>query len=200
MFLSKDVTFDENTYFYSLPPKQSDLLLTDLLNFPTDKENDNIPLILESPIVHIDETRSDKGAPVRDALMIDPSQTMGLDEMPLGSKEGEHQFKHHPNFYERKKKDEELTKVTDEELDATEKAPPTEEKILESLNSKNSETVIKDSGDNDEWPTTIRKGTRSCVKPLSYYMVNYLDYQQVSPSDNCFLTTIQNIKTPKNIE
>ena len=35
----------------------------------------------------------------------------------------------------RRKKIEELTKVTDEELDATEKAPPAEEKIVESLNS-----------------------------------------------------------------
>ena len=119
--------------------------------------------------------------------------------MPLGSKEGEHQFKHYPKFYERKKKTiEELTKVTHEELDATEKAPPAKEKIVESLNSSNSEIEIKDSGDNDEWPMAKRKGTRSCMKPLSYDMVNYLDYQQVSPSYKCFLTTIQNIKTPKN--
>ena len=102
--MSKDVTFDENNYFYSLQPKQSDLLLTDLPNFLTDKENDNIPLILESPIVHIDETRSDKGATVKDALMIDPSQTVGSNGMPLGLKEGEHQFKNYPKFYERKKK------------------------------------------------------------------------------------------------
>ena len=73
VFVSKDVTFDENTYFYSLQPKQSDLLLTNLPDFPTDKENDNIPLILESPIVYINETRLDKGALVKDVLMIDPS-------------------------------------------------------------------------------------------------------------------------------
>ena len=53
--MSKDVTLDENTYFYSLQQKKSDLLLTDLPDFPIDKENDNIPLILESPRVHIDE-------------------------------------------------------------------------------------------------------------------------------------------------
>ena len=29
-------------------------------------------------------------------------------------------------------------------------------------------------------------------------MINYIDYQQVSPSYKCFFTTIQNIKTPKN--
>ena len=121
--------------------------------------------------------------------------------MPLGSKEGEHQLKHYPKFYERKKKKiEELTKVIDEELDAIEKAPPAEEKIVESLNSLNSEIVIKDRGDNDEWPIAIRKGTRSCVKPLSYDMVNYLDYQQVSPSYKCFLPTIHYITTPKNTE
>ena len=188
VFVSKDVTFDENIYFYSLQPKQSDLLLTDLPDFPTDKENDNNPLILESPIVHIDETRSEKGAPVQDVLMTDPSQTIGSDKMPLGSKEGELQFKHYPKFYERKKKKiEELMKVTDKELDATEKAPSTEEEIVESLNSSNSEIVIKDSGDNDEWPIGIRKGTRSCAKPLSYDIANYLDYQQVSPSYKCFL-------------
>ena len=159
------------------------------------------PLILESPIVHIDETRSDKGASVQDVMMTDPTQTIGSDQMPLGSKEGELQFKHYPKFYERKKKKiEELTKVIDKELDATEKAPSTEEEIVESLNSSNSETVIKDSGDNDEWPIAIRKGTRSCVKPLSYDIANYLDYQQVSPSYKCFLTAIQNIKTPKNTE
>ena len=100
----------------------------------------------------------------------------------------------------KRKKIEELTKVIDEELDAIEKAPPAEEKIVESLNSLNSETVIKDRGDNDEWPIVIRKGTPSCVKPLSYDMVNYLDYQQVSPSYKCFLTTIHYIKTPKNTE
>ena len=38
------------------------------------------------------------------------------------------------------------------------------------------------------------------MKPLSYDIINYLDYQQVSPSYKCFLTTIQNIKTPKNKE
>ena len=201
VFVSKDVTFDENIYFYSLQPKQSDLLLTDLQDFPTDKENNNNPLILESPILHIDETRSDKGALVQDGLMTYPSQTIGSDEMPLGSKEGELQFKHYPKFYERKKKKiEELMKVTDKELDATEKAPSTEEEIVESLNSSNSETVIKDSRDNDEWPIAIRKGTQSCVKPLSYDIANYLDYQQVSPSYKCFLTAIQNIKTPKNTE
>ena len=64
--------------------------------------------------------------------------------MPLGSKEEDHQFNHYPKFYERKKKKiEELTKVTDEELNATEKAPPAEEKIVESLNSLNSETYNK---------------------------------------------------------
>ena len=104
VFVSKDVTFNENTYFYSLQPKQSDLLLTDLPDFLTNNENDNIPLILEIPIVHIDETRSDKCAPVKDVLMTDPSQTVGSNEIPLGPKEGEHQFKHYPQFYERKKK------------------------------------------------------------------------------------------------
>ena len=41
--------------------------------FPHIKENDNIPLILESHVVHIDETRSDKGAHVKDVMMTDPS-------------------------------------------------------------------------------------------------------------------------------
>ena len=41
-------------------------------------------------------------------------------------------------------------------------------------------------------------GTTILYEPLSYDMINYLDYQQVSPSYQCFLTTIQNIKTPKN--
>ena len=51
VFVSKDVTFDENIYFYSLQPKQSDLLLTDLPDFPTDKENDNNLLVIYlSPI------------------------------------------------------------------------------------------------------------------------------------------------------
>ena len=31
-------------------------------------------------------------------------------------------------------------------------------------------------------------------------MVNYLDYQQVSPGYKCFLTTIQDIETPRNPE
>ena len=51
-----------------------------------------------------------------------------------------------------------------------------------------------------EWPIAIRKGKRSCVKPLPYNIANYLNYTKVSPQYRAFLLQIQNITIPKNAQ
>ena len=51
-----------------------------------------------------------------------------------------------------------------------------------------------------EWPIAIRKGKRSCVKPLPYNIANYLNYTKVSPQYRAFILQIQSIAIPKNAQ
>ena len=194
VFVSKDVTFNENTYFYSLQPDNKDL---DLFDLSLEKENDTTPLTLG----YTDEIRSEQGISTEERPKLDPISTVDSDKGLETPPEGEHQFQPYPKFYERKKKhNKEL--IQNETLKPNvprEESSPTDCTIDDS-NSEKIETRVIDSGkeNNDDLPIAIRKGTRSCVQNRVYDMVNYLDYQKVSPNYKCFLTTIKEIGTPRN--
>ena len=198
VFVSKDVTFDENTFFYSRQPSHND---PGFLDATPDKEDNMIPVILETPdIIGSEQVGYSTDTPRTDQNLTAESANDIVE--PEGS---EHQFQYYPKFYERKKKEsKESTKDVSKGIDAPEKESSTTNKAVEDPTSRK-QTINADITDNvedktDEWPIALRKGTRSCVKPLPYNMVNYLDYQQVSPGYKCFLTTIQDIETPRNLE
>ena len=184
----------ENTYLYSLQPDNNDL---DLFDLSLEKDNDTTPLTLG----YTDEIRSKQGISTEESPKLDPISTMDSDKGLETPPKGEHQFQDYPKFYERNKKhNKEL--IQDETLKPNvprEESSPTDCTIDDS-NSEKIETRVIDSGkeSNDDWPIAIRKGTRSCVQNRLYDMVNYLDYQRVSPNYKSFLTTIKEIGTPRN--
>ena len=63
--------------------------------------------------------------------------------------------------------------------------------------NQNSGSVNSDKR-GDDLPIALRKGTRTCVRPIPFAMASFLDYQKVSSQYKAFLTQIQEIPIPKN--
>ena len=78
--------------------------------------------------------------------------------------------------------------------------PNEDNKSIESLASvKGGDEENQNSGKRgDDLPIALRKGTRTCVRPIPFAMASYLDYQKVSPQYKAFLTQIQEIQIPKD--
>ena len=89
VFVSKDVTFNENTYSYSLQPDNNDL---DLFDLSLEKDNDTTPLTLG----YTDEIRSEQGISTEESPKLDPISTMDSDKGLETPPKGEHQFQHYP--------------------------------------------------------------------------------------------------------
>ena len=204
LFVSKDVTFDENSFFYSRKPGHND---PDFLNVISENEESmNIPL--DCP----NQVRSDQGIFETDTPKEDPSITTEQGKTSLKLEEKEQPYPYYPKYYERtKKKSNENIKDIKERTEISPIEPLVENQVVDNPRAENQgednsdpekqiidTIVITDEEGRGEWPIALRKGTRSCVKPRPYDTVNYLDYQRVSPEYQCFLATIQGIETPNN--
>ena len=94
VFVSKDVTFDENTFFYSRQPGHND---PGFLDATPDKEDN---MILETP----DIIGSEQVGYSTDTPRTDQNLTAESDNDILEPEGSEHQFQYYPKLYERKKK------------------------------------------------------------------------------------------------
>ena len=54
--------------------------------------------------------------------------------------------------------------------------------------------------DKDALPIALRKGIGTCTNPVPYAMVNYLNYNKVSQNYHAFLSAIQEIPIPRNVQ
>ena len=54
--------------------------------------------------------------------------------------------------------------------------------------------------DKDALSIALRKGIRTCTNSVPYAMVNYLNYNKVSPDYHAFLSAIQEIPIPRNAQ
>ena len=75
------------------------------------------------------------------------------------------------------------------------------EKQSESASDNHLDVLEKQSeSDKDALPIALKKGIRSCINLVPYAMVNYLNYNKVSPNYHAFLSAIQEIPIPRNAQ
>ena len=101
----------------------------------------------------------------------------------------------YPKYYERRKKRQHIENPSAESGELR-------ENVLENSASKNHLGVLEQQSesDKDALPIALRKGIRSCTNPVPYAMVNYLNYNKVSPNYHAFLSAIQEIPIPRNAQ
>ena len=101
----------------------------------------------------------------------------------------------YPMYYERKKKKQHIEQPCAESGELRENVP-------ENSASDNHLDVLEKQteSDKDALPIALRKGIRSCTNPVPYAMINYLNYNKVSPNYHAFLYVIQEIPIPRNAQ
>ena len=101
----------------------------------------------------------------------------------------------YPKYYERRKKRQHIENPSAESGELR-------ENVLDNSASKNHLGVLEQQSesDKDALPIALRKGIRSCTNPVPYAMVNYLNYNKVSPNYHAFLSAIQEIPIPRNAQ
>ena len=194
--VSKDFVFDERQFFYK-----------PVSNSPSNvSEPANILDSVEIP------TSDEVGNPLKSTSL--PSEASEVDQTPLNS--GLSQEKNeggtitidpqvivtYPKYYERKRKGQQLEKIGEDINPLPGTSPDTLETPIRDHReevSRNPEGVSTiPSEDVEDLPIALRKGTRACVKPIPYALVQYLNYCKVSPNYQAFLTVIQDVPIPKN--
>ena len=159
--VSKDVVFDESTFYYQTSAKKdsrdlSYLKIPDHTPTPTVDSQDD-PAIIPIPALELQEANPS----------VSPSNTT-LNGGEIGI-ENPTEIATFPKYYERRRK---------------EKLPENEEGQGTQIES------IESDGGGADWPIALRKEKRSCVKDRPYNLANYLNFQNVSPRYKAFILNI----------
>ena len=196
--VSKDVVFDERQFFYKPTPnightsgsdvtQSSDILTSEKFQDKTNNLNLNpsLPKVsLPQEVCNLPTT-------------IDPnnwSQESKKGEEPIIETDSE-VIVSYPKYYERRKKRQHIENLSAESGDLRENVPENKaSEIHLGIPEQQSES------DKDALPIALKKGIRSCTNPVPYAIVNYLNYNKVSPHYHAFLSTIQEIPIPRNAQ
>ena len=179
--VSKDVVFDETTFYYP------STVMKELRELPY--------LTIPEKIVIQENKIQDDNRLIQDdtpqlQLQDSPSAEVNLEV----AGEDHEPIVPYPKYYERRKK---------RGIQALETNQGSQETIVENteamISAEGGEEMISAEG-GDGWPITLRKGKRSSVKTLPYDITNYLNFQNVSSDYRAFITQIQDIPIPKNTE
>ena len=193
--VSKDVVFDEKQFFYK-PPTRDNSLNTPLLqthhsdqNKKSDQDKESSSPQNNYPLKRIDEKEksSEDLSTEIDIDRSDHDEIQTTEKVENSATQDQGKITPYPKYYERKKRNKGVEKpVSDIPTDTG------QETLAE--NGKD-DVQIKDIVD---LPIALRKGVRTCTKPIPYDMINYLNYNKVSANYHAFLTAIQDIPIPKN--
>ena len=209
--VSKDVVFDENQFFYkpirhiqSTPTSDvtnsSDLLgqqSESLDNSPNHNDNQDISPHSIPPL----QTSLTEISSPKEVCNLHPS----LDHHNPSQKgeetitvEDSEVIVPYPKYYERKKKKQQIEPPHAENGEQRDNVPEKQSECT----ADNHLAVLEpqSESDKDALPIALRKGIRTCTNSVPYAMVNYLNYNKVSPDCHAFLSAIQEIPIPRNAQ
>ena len=190
--VSKDVLFEEKCFYYKPIGNESHREIDRLLISENLLINDSHLLSDSSPLVDA-QSYTELGLELPQISL--PTDTIS------NLADDTHTIISYPKYYQRKK-GKKLVASYEIPIPHVDNNPVISGELLESAeggdgSNQNSEILSSERGGND-LPIALRKGTRSCVKPIPFAMTSYLNYQNVSPQYKTFLTHIQEIPITKN--
>ena len=169
VIISKDIVYDENHFYYQP-------------NTEVNKEQDSVNRKILTTLPPLD---------IRDKQKIQSPQDIQENTMPFDSQpptEGNDQLFTYPKYCIRRKK-QPVTQPQDNKEDITDRVAPEEVTLTEKTDSEKSE----------ELPISLRKSTRTCVKPIPHSISNYLNDDRVSTDYKIFLTALNQVVVPTTV-